>query len=224
MTTKKLVIFDCDGTLVDTEYLSALALADSLKSQGLSYTADQIRNEFLGVANKDILATLSARHTITIDAGAVMDAYRANMAAGMDEHMRVFARSRDFVRELAARKDVLVTVASNGTKDVVIEELRHAGFLEIIPLENIYAARDVARPKPFPDLYLHVAERMGVPANDCTVVEDSPVGARAGLAAGMRVVGYTGLAHDPAAQRRALVAAGVAEIIETLEDLTLADA
>ncbi len=212
------IIFDCDGTLVDTEFLCAKAFTDTLKPYGIDYTPQKMLDDFMGVANVEIAAALSARFGIDLPAAPITKKYTEAVSAEMDQHMRVHAESVAYVRSLAA-KGYKLAVGSNGTRDVVFEELAVAGYLDFIPRALVFTAADVKTPKPAPEMYLKAAAACGVAPEHCVVVEDSATGARAGLAAGMRTVGYTGLAHDLPAQEAALKKAGVTRIIKVLTEL-----
>lgn len=221
MARGTLVIFDCDGTLVDTEYLSAAATAESLKHFGLSYTPETIHATFIGIACSVMLETMNKRHGTSIGMADFNAIYIPVMSAGIREHMRVLPDSVACVKKLAAQPGVTLCVGSNGHKTIVLETLSAAGYMGSIGLDDIFTASDVARPKPFPDLFLHAAATKGFEPAQCIVVEDSVTGARAGLEAGMTVIGYTGLAHDPAAQGESLKKLGVKRIITTLSDLVV---
>lgn len=216
--TIKAVLFDCDGTLVDTELMCAKAFTDTLKSYGVDCAPDVMLTEFFGIPNIEIAKILSERSGVALPDDAITRQYTQKVFATMAEQMRVLAESVAYVKGLAARGYKLA-VGSNGTKDVVLEELRVAGYLEIIPPSLVFTAVDVANAKPAPDMYLKAAHACGVMPEACIVVEDSAAGARAGLAAGMRVVGYTGLAHDPVYSRQRLENAGIFRVIESLSQL-----
>jgi len=213
---KKLIIFDCDGTLVDTEFLGATAFTRALAKFDIHYDPQDFQNEFIGTNNSETVRILNARHKVDLPFEDLTRVYMEEMFLTIPTSMRVLPESLEYVRGLADRDDIQIVVGSNGNKAVVIDELRHAGYLDAISVDRIAVASDVARPKPHPDLFLHLAATHGVAPEDCVVVEDSPTGARAGLAAGMRVVGYTGLSHMPDAARAALENAGVSRIINQL--------
>lgn len=216
--TIKAILFDCDGTLVDTEYLCAKAFVQSIKPYGVDIEPQAMLDEFLGIANVEIAARLSKRHGVALPEKEVTAAYTEAVRAQMADLMRVMDESVAYVKGLAERGYKLA-VASNGTKDVVFDELRAAGYIGAIPSNLIFTASDVRNPKPAPDMYLLAARACGVEPADCMVVEDSANGARAGIAAGMRVVGYTGFAHRPEPQTEALKNVGVTRIIKVLSDI-----
>lgn len=214
----KAVLFDCDGTLVDTELMCAKAFTDSLKPYGIECQPQEMLTEFFGIPNIEIAAQLSRRFGVALPDGPITKAYTEAVFKNMAEQMRVLENSVTYVKSLRDRGYALA-VGSNGTKDVVFEELRVAGYLEHIPKTHVFTAADVAKPKPAPDMFLKAAEVCGASPQECVVVEDSATGARAGLAAGMLVVGYTGLAHSPEWQYEILRKAGVAHIINSLSEL-----
>lgn len=215
----KCVLFDCDGTLVDSELMCAQAFTKTVTPYGVECSPEIMLTEYFGVPNIEIAARLAERHGVDLpDDGVITAGFTKNVFDTMAAQMRVLEDSVTYVRSLKER-GIALAVGSNGTKDVVLEELRVAGFLDIIPPAHVFTVVDVENAKPAPDMYLKAAAACGVAPEHCVVVEDSATGARAGLAAGMRVVGYTGLAHNAVWQRQALENAGVTRIINTLSAL-----
>jgi HAD superfamily hydrolase (TIGR01509 family) len=188
-----------------------------LKGHGIVYDDPQtFLNEFIGQSHVGILDALNARHGKSIPFETSEDAYTRNALALLPTHMKVFPESVAWVRGLS--KTHKIAVASNGNRIMVVEELRAAGYLEFIPEAAIFTACDVDAPKPAPDLFLHAAAYLGVDPVDCVVLEDSAVGTAGGVAAGMRVVGYTGFSHDPAVSQQTLEKAGCFKVVNTLAD------
>lgn len=214
----KAVIFDCDGTLVDTEQLCAVAHTDVLRMHGVDFTPASFLENFLGQSPKDIVAQLNARRGLNIEIGEYESEFKKRAKAKIPTEMRVLPESLAFVQTLALRTKL--AVGSNGVRDLILEELRVACYLNAIGDQCVFTANQVARSKPYPDLFLYAAEKIGADPADCLVVEDSPAGARAGLAAGMQVVGYIGLAHNPVDQSQALKTAGCVRVISRLSDLS----
>jgi beta-phosphoglucomutase-like phosphatase (HAD superfamily) len=115
-------------------------------------------------------------------------------------------------------------VGSNGERLNVTRIIEAAGFTRFFPDAHIFTKDMVKHAKPAPDLFLLAAEKMGVPPKRTLVIEDSPTGTAAGVAAGMTVVGFTGAAHDHAAQAKLLRAAGAHHVTaDFLDIIGLAD-
>lgn len=197
-----LVIFDCDGVLVETEKLSAGVLQSCLRERGIHMSSEAILRDFRGKA----IATCVAQVKTLLAANALEAADQTREAE--DFWRRVQARTLEAfdsgveqvpgveaVLQRLQTAGVAFVVASNGKHEKMRKTLGVTGLLPLFE-GRMFSATDVAAGKPAPDLFLLAAARMGVSPGDCVVVEDSPVGARAARAAGMSLVGYCPL-HDP---------------------------
>ncbi len=186
MAAPKLVIFDCDGVLVDSEPLANRKLIEYAAAHGLTLDAEASLREFNGAALRHRVAVLSARHhwTPPADFVAQVDAAIDASVGEADAIPGVAA-----VLDQLAREGVPVCLASNSRHAEIQLRLQHLGFVGRF-LHCFSAAEDVANPKPAPDVYLHAAHTMGYSPADCVVIEDSENGIRAARAAGMRVLGF----------------------------------
>jgi HAD superfamily hydrolase (TIGR01509 family) len=184
-----LVIFDCDGVLVDSEPLSNAALAAVLTAHGLPMTPEQATAAFMGRS----WASCEARIAELLG-GPVPDGLQAEYEAARD------AAFRDGLRAVPGVEAAIDAVEAAGAATCVASSGDHAKMAFTLGMTGLrerfagrtFSAVDVARGKPAPDLFLHAAAAMGAAPADCTVVEDSPVGVRAARAAGMRVLGFAG--------------------------------
>ncbi|QFQ99585.1 HAD family hydrolase [Streptomyces phaeolivaceus] len=186
-----LVIFDNDGVLVDSEPISNRHLAAYLTELGHPTSYEESIRDYMG----------SAMHRIH---ELVLERTGETLPADFDEvfHQRVFAA---FERELEpvpgvvpvleklVADEVPYCVASSGSHERIRVGHRKTGLDRWFGDGLVFSSQDVGRGKPAPDLFLHAAERMGVAPERCVVVEDSPLGVRAGLAAGMEVYGFTAM-------------------------------
>ncbi len=182
-----LIIFDCDGVIVDSEGMAQEVLRDQLARHGLKMTLDNVTATFIGSTTAGVAA--KAR-----DMGARLPPdWPARFDAELDQRLAQGVPLIAGIPALLDRLDVAALpycLASNGRRakmqtslgqhDAIFSRLRHA----------LFSADEVARPKPAPDLFLHAAARMGHAPERCVVIEDSPTGARAARAAGMRCFGY----------------------------------
>ncbi|WP_045559269.1 HAD family hydrolase [Streptomyces sp. FxanaA7] len=186
-----LVIFDNDGVLVDSEPISNRILAEYLTELGHPTSYEESIRDYMG----------SAMHRIH---ELVLERTGRTLPDDFDDvfHRRVFTA---FERELVAVPGVVPVleklvadevpygVASSGSHERIRVGHRTTGLDRWFGNGLVFSAQDVGRGKPAPDLFLHAAERMGVAPERCAVVEDSPLGVRAGLAAGMDVYGFTAM-------------------------------
>ncbi len=210
MTTA--VVFDCDGVLVDSERLAAPILAELLTELGLPTTEQDVDRDFKGRSWEHGLTVIRARRGGAEPWPELRERYRAALFAAFDAQLAPIPGVREALDALDAA-GVPCCVASSGDHERIRHGLGAAGLLDRFPDAAIFSVDDVGRGKPAPDLFLHAAARMGFDPAGTAVVEDSPAGVRAGVAAGMRVLGY---AHGEA-PAGALAAAGASA---TFDDMT----
>jgi len=183
----ELVIFDCDGVLVDSEPLSNRILAERLTAIGLPTTTEESIRDYMGRSWRTDQEIIEGRLGRPLPGGWV-DAYHAAVIAA-------FATELEPVAGIAAALDAIALpscVASSSAHPRIRAALEATGLLERFD-GRIFSATEVEHGKPAPDLFLHAAARMGVAPERCVVVEDAPPGAEAGRRAGMHVLGYAGL-------------------------------
>jgi len=179
-----LAIFDCDGVLVDSEPISNRVLAECLTEIGLPTTLEDSLREYKGHSWPECVALFEARLGGPLPEHFGAEFYRRSIAAFERELVAVPG-----IHEALERIPIDTCVASNGRHATMKVTLRKAKLIDRFA-GRIFSAQDVARPKPFPDLYLHAAALRGAAAERCVVIEDSARGIRAGVAAGMTVLGY----------------------------------
>ncbi|MFH0242971.1 HAD family hydrolase [Streptomyces sp. HK10] len=186
-----LVIFDNDGVLVDSEPISNRILAACLTELGHPTTYEESIRDYMGSAmhrvHDLILERSGQRLPDDFDSvfhGRVFEAFRRDLlpVPGVGEVLRRLAD-----------EGVPYCVASSGGHERIRAALGRTGLYERFGEKRVFSAQDVGRGKPAPDLFLHTAEAMGVPPGRCAVVEDSPLGVRAAVAAGMDVYGFTAM-------------------------------
>ncbi|UFR03062.1 HAD family hydrolase [Streptomyces sp. Go40/10] len=191
-----LVIFDNDGVLVDSEPISNRLLAAYLTELGHPTTYEESIRDYMG----------SAMHRIH---DLILERTGQRLPADFDEvfHRRVFAAFERELQPVAGVTGVLEKLAVDGVPYCVASSGSHArirvghrttGLDRWFTEDRVFSSEDVGRGKPAPDLFLYAAERMGVAPERCAVVEDSPLGVQAAVAAGMDVYGFT--AMTPAAR------------------------
>jgi len=207
-----LVIFDCDGVLVDTEPTANRLLVRVLAEDGFHISYDECRRLFVGRTMEAVMAHVEA--AIGRPLGAHWPVYiRDETLKAFAEGVQAVAGSRDALHALRA-KGVSFCVASSGRFEKMRFTLGATGLLPLV--ENVlFSAEEVARGKPAPDLFLHAAACMGHAPESCLVIEDSLPGVQAAVAAGMPVIGYAG---DPLTDAAALKSEG-AHVISDMNAL-----
>ncbi len=188
-------IFDCDGVLIDSEPVANRALVRGLNAIGYAITPAESERDFMGRSWGHMVEVVTERLGAPPPA-TLRDDYRAALfaayAAGEAPAIAGIAEALDGLDAAG----IPYCLASSGDHERIRRGLAAAGLTERFPDERIFSADDVGRGKPWPDLFLHAAERMGFAPATTVVVEDSPAGVTAGRAAGMRVLGYS--ARTPA--------------------------
>jgi HAD superfamily hydrolase (TIGR01509 family) len=183
-----LVIFDCDGVLVDSEVISNEVLARALSAEGLPTTLAQSRREYQGLLLADIVARSQAKLGRPLRQGW-LDRYERDRAEEFRRDLRAVPGASEAVQRVKAA-GVAVCVASQGKLSKTELTLGLTGLLGLFQREALFSAESVPHGKPAPDLFLHAAAAMGAEPSRCVVVEDTASGVAAAVAAGMRVFGY----------------------------------
>jgi len=187
MTTFDLVIFDCDGVLVDTETINNEVISQLLNEAGLEMSREEVARRTTGLAYSEMWEMFE-------------DEVPGSLPVDIEEQQLTLESER-FRKELLPMPGAVETVrclsdagmpmcvASNGTREKMVVTLEVTGLAGYFG-DKFYGVDQVAYGKPAPDIYLLAAQNMGVPPSRCVVIEDSYPGAQAGLAAGMTVLGY----------------------------------
>jgi len=208
-----LVIFDCDGVLVDSEPLSAEAIQTVLRDGGIEVPLEAIWR-CVGMKQADIVAHLERETGQTIGNLLVDNLWPATRA--------LFAGRLQTTRGLKPFLDALTTrrcLASSSTHERIGFSLGITGLDSYFPAASRFSSSDVRHGKPAPDLFLHAAARMGADPGKCLVIEDSRYGIMAAVAAGMTALGYVGGSHSTPASAAALTACGAYGIAPTWADV-----
>jgi HAD superfamily hydrolase (TIGR01509 family) len=191
----QLVIFDCDGVLVDSEPISCRTFMEALRELGLEVTPEQMFDDFVGYSMKHCMAVV---HKLL--GRPPPENFVAELQARTFERFRAELKAMPGIEQALDALGVPFCVASSGAHEKMRTTLGITGLLPRFE-GKMFSATQVARGKPAPDVYLFAAEKMGVEPGKCVVVEDAPPGVQAGVAAGMRVLGFC--AHTPRAKLEA---------------------
>ena len=211
MRDLQLVIFDCDGVLVDSETISNAVLARALTAEGLPTTLPQSRRDYQGL----LLAEIDSRAQAKLGRPLAKDwieRYERDRTIAFRRELRAVPGVAEAIQQIKEAGPA-VCVASQGKLEKTRLSLQLTKLDPLFVDEALFSAYSVPRGKPHPDLFLHAAQAMAAEPSRCAVVEDTLSGVTAAVAAGMRVVGYA--ADSDAAVLRA---AG-AEVFEAMEEL-----
>jgi HAD superfamily hydrolase (TIGR01509 family) len=207
-----LVIFDCDGVLVDSEVISNAVLARMLSEEGLATTLAQARAAYQGLLLAQVCERAEHRLGRPLPEGWIAR-YEAEREAVFRLQLQPIAGAAEAVRRVVAA-GVAVCVASQGKLFKTRVSLELTGLDELFSEDARFSAEQVARGKPAPDLFLYAAASMGFAPAVCAVVEDTPSGVSAAVAAGMRAVGFVADSDS-----EALRDAGARELVGSLGEL-----
>jgi HAD superfamily hydrolase (TIGR01509 family) len=208
-----LVIFDCDGVLVDSEVISCRAHAAMLTRHGYPITADQVLDRFLGVSDREARMIVEAElgRSLPVDFEA-----QVKQAA-----LQRYGDDLPMIPNVGAAIGAIELpkcVASSGTPEKIRHGLTCAGLYDLLA-PNIFSATQVERGKPAPDLFLFAAEQMRIAPERCIVVEDSLPGIAGARAAGMTVLGFHGGSHCRPGYEDTLRAAGAVMVFDDMQQL-----
>lgn len=208
-----LIIFDCDGVLIDSEIIGCRIDAEALAEIGVPITVEEVMARYVGIATRTMLADIEERYGVQLP-----EDFAPRLRARVSE---AFERELSIIPGVAAVIDRLpcrFCVASSSVPEKLQHSLSLVGLYERFA-PHIFSATEVARGKPAPDLFLHAARRMGVVPARCLVVEDSIAGVQAAVAARMPVVGFVGGSHCGPQHAARLREAGAREVFAHMTEV-----
>ncbi|CAB3741644.1 Phosphatase YniC [Achromobacter denitrificans] len=212
----RLVIFDCDGVLIDSEIIAARAQSRALAAHGIAITPEEAARRFAGIPDADMWRTLQQENDRSLPDGFARQ-YADRLEATFRQELRALPGAAETVATLRKR-GMDVCVASSSMPAKLEAALRMVGLWEAFA-PNVFSTAQVARGKPAPDVFLFAARQMRAAILDCVVVEDSVPGVRAARAARMRAIGFVGASHNGPDQRQRLLDEGASEVIDDLRRL-----
>lgn len=204
----ELLIFDCDGVLVDSEIITNRVFASMLNELGLSVSLEDMFERFVGLSMPQCLEIITRLLGRPVPDGFVEDYYTRSRAA-----LRQGLKAVPDIEMVLASVDLPFCVASSGSHEKMQTTLGITGLLPHFE-GRLYSVTEVARSKPFPDVFLHAARLQGAEPAACAVIEDTATGVRAGVAAGMTVFGYCALTP-----KQRLVEAGAHYTFDRMREL-----
>jgi beta-phosphoglucomutase-like phosphatase (HAD superfamily) len=208
-----LVIFDCDGVLVDSELISCRAHSEMLTRHGYPITSDEVLARFLGVSDREARLIIEAELGRDLPGDFEVQVKQATLQFYAGDLQAI-----SYVGEAIGTIGLPKCVASSGTPEKIQHGLICAGLYDLLA-PNIFSASQVERGKPAPDLFLFAAEQMQVAPQRCLVIEDSLPGIAGARAAGMTVLGFHGGSHCRSGHGDALRAAGAAVAFDDMRQL-----
>lgn len=208
-----MVIFDCNGVLVDSEQLATAIVSQEFMRAGFPLTPDIVARYFTGRRPADMFSEVERA------AGRKLpEHFSATVTATILRRFRAELRATRHITYALAWLRGPKCVASSSSLDRIRVSLETTDLIRFFE-PYLFSGSDVANGKPAPDLFLHAASKMRVPPSDCIVVEDSPVGVAAGAAAGMTVIGFVGGNHAGPKLGFHLSAAGARAVISDMRAL-----
>ncbi|MBO0904574.1 HAD family hydrolase [Jiella sonneratiae] len=208
----QLLIFDCDGVLIDSEIIAAKVQCELLGEEGIEIDAGEIAARFAGLTWPTIVERLGEETGRRFSA-----AFMKRVDEEIDRRLATEAEEIAGAHEMLDRLEMARCICSNSTAHRLELELDHVGLWDRFR-PYVFSAVDVGKAKPAPDVFLHALSVFGVPADRAIVLEDSVHGVAGARAAGCRVVGFTGAGHSYPGHADALTEAGAETVIKRLAD------
>ena len=215
MPSPELIIFDCDGVLVDSEIIAARAESEMLAKAGFEITPEEMAQDYAGLTFKDILLRIEKEHGLALQASLIDEAEKL-----VDQKLAREVRAIEGAAEAVVAVRVPKCICSNSSSERLRITLGRTGLLPFFA-DALFSAVETPskKPKPSPDVFLHAAATMKADPKRTFVIEDSVHGVIGACAAGMRVIGFTGASHTQPGHADALTEAGAETVIRRLADL-----
>lgn len=218
MEKKSLIIFDCDGTLIDSEAANNLAVSQAISELGCGddYDVRSCLKKFRGKSLIDIVNIVSREIGVMLDKDVFVNLINQKAA----ESYQTIAAVEN-AKEVLDNLNIKKCVASNGNRECVIRCLEHTGMYDVFGEQRIFTQSQVPFPKPAPDLFLYAAQKCDVDPLKSIVIEDSETGIIAAKKAKMVAVGFTGTAINVDRREEKLKKAGADYIISDLNEILM---
>ncbi len=209
MASPELLIFDCDGVLVDSEIIANRILSERLTALGYAVTTEQCLARFVGYSTAKIIAEVTSSG---ID---LPDDFEPFLKRNDEDLFAAELKAIPGVADVLAQLPHKKCVASSGAPDKIRRNLTTTHLIDYFN-SHLYSAHMVKNAKPAPDLFLHAAKQFNVDPGNCLVIEDTALGIQAAQAAGMPVLGFAGGSHCNDAYRARLVTTGIETIFSDM--------
>jgi HAD superfamily hydrolase (TIGR01509 family) len=209
-----LIIFDCDGVLVDSEVVGNRVYAEYLTAQGYPHSAQECNAKYLGMSDVHVMELFES------SGRSLPDSFRRDINNIMGHELSKSLEPIQGVETILKSIDIPYCVASSGTATKIQNSLTKTDLIQYFG-GNLYSFEQVENGKPAPDLFLFAANQMGVEPSRTLVVEDSKAGVMAGVSAGMTVVGFTGGSHISTGYAQSLHDLGAHHIAANMQQLDI---
>lgn len=217
----QLIIFDCDGTICDTEIVWAETMADVFSRFGPPLSVEDAQHRYEARPINKVIEHYRTMPGVDLPEN-IFDLLCRRMDEGVAARGAGCCVPGALECVLACAKTYKVAVATNGEVSLTRNKLTAIGLLQAMPDIEFFTKDVVQNAKPAPDLFLYVAHKFDVAPKDTWVLEDSVTGVAAGVAAGMTTIGFTGCAHDKNKTAQALRDAGAVYVFDDYKDFPLA--
>ncbi|WP_430250359.1 HAD family hydrolase [Neorhizobium sp. DAR64860/K0K1] len=210
-----LIIFDCDGVLVDSEIIAAQVESRLLTEAGYPISVEEMGERFAGMTWKNILLQVEQEADIPLSA-SLLDKSEKLLDQRLERSVKIIEGVKFALSRLTTQR-CICSNSSSQRLDMMLTKVGLKPYFE----NHIYSAKDLGpdRVKPKPDIFLHGAKQFGVEPDRCLVIEDSTHGVHGARTAGMRVVGFTGASHTYPSHADRLTDAGAETVISRMSDL-----
>jgi HAD superfamily hydrolase (TIGR01509 family) len=213
----KAIILDCDGVLVDSEAIYHSAEIRFMAELGIEVDRNAYAERFMGLPTEVYFKTLHEAYANQLN-GPFPDDFEIRFKAWSHEQIQSNLKAIPGINEYVASVKLPKAVASSTKLKFLHQKLEMTGLSEFFA-PHIYSGEQMARGKPFPDLFLHAAAQLNVDSSECVVIEDSANGVKAGVAAGMHVIGFCGGGHCSERHDEILLKAGAHDIAHNYDDV-----
>ncbi|MEW7008875.1 HAD family hydrolase [Lentilitoribacter sp. EG35] len=215
MADLDLIIFDCDGTLIDSEFLAAQIESEQLRQAGFDIPVEEFAERFAGMTTKNIMMEVERQENIPLQATLLEETHDI-----LNRRIPAEATAIEGAADALKKITTQMCVCSNSPEsrlEMMLTKNQLIGYFG----DRIYSSRNVGekRPKPHPDVFLYAIDVLDAEPDYTIVIEDSESGVKAARAAGARVIGFTGASHSYPSHSDKLIDAGAETVINRMSDL-----
>jgi HAD superfamily hydrolase (TIGR01509 family) len=208
------IIFDCDGVLVDSEWLSCEVESELLADYGVTISPQQLASRYIGSTITQMFVDIEAKHDLALPPD-FLPRYHRRIASAFADRLSAVPAIIDVMAAISTNR----SVASNSDLARVQHSLAVTGLSGFFDAARVFSAEMVETPKPAPDLHRHILAVTGASADGTIVIEDSVSGVTAARSAGLRAIGYVGASHCQPDLGGRLEAAGASHIFDNMQEL-----